>query len=137
MVLHVAVIAGSREKGKPEYVFYIQNCGQRTARWVTLEHAESGLKKYRLTFNLVSVVEPGKETHLGYEICTIGYPSSAATINEFLTDNQDNTYVVWYDIQIKFRDTDESMQEDTARLSYWPSEQAFSSSEVPYTRRQQ
>jgi hypothetical protein len=135
LVLRVAVIAGSREKGKLEYVFYIQNCGQRAARWVVLEQTKSHLGKYRLTFSRVSVVEPGKDAPLSFEACTAGYPFSAATVNDFLADNPPDAYVVWYDIAVEFRDVDESMQKDTARLSYWPSEQILSSSEVPYTRR--
>lgn len=135
IVLRVAAIAGTRERGKPEYVLYVQNCGHRAARWVTIEEARSKCENYRLEFSRVPVVEPGKEVTLACEVSTIGYPSEPATVDEFGTDNGEDTYVVWYDIQIKFRDTDESMQEDTARLCYYPHEHILCSAEVPYTRR--
>ena len=150
LVLRVAEIAGSREspginydksprppvenKKLPKFVIDIQNCGNRTARWITVGSTLSSQGNYRLTFGRITVLESKSSSPLSFEISKVA-GGHRAELDDFLADTPNETYVVWYDVEILFRDTDESTKSDVARLSYWPGERVFQSSEVPYTRR--
>ncbi len=99
----------------------IQNCGGRAARWVTVASAKPDQGKYRLTFARVAVLEPKDSSPLSIEVSE-AKGGDPATLDDFLADTARDTYVTWYDIEISFRDTDDSMKEDIARISYWPGE---------------
>ena len=150
LVLHVAEIHGTREnpgiiydkspvppaknKKLPQFVIDIQNCRNRTARWITIADARSEQGNYRLAFARLSVLEGKDSSSLSFEVKKI-LGGEAGTLSDFLVDTANDIYVTGYDIEITFRDTDESMQSDVARLAYWPGECVFQSVEVPYTRK--
>ena len=150
LVLHVAEVAGTREKPiliydkspappprkkkLPKFVVQIQNCGNRTARWIDAEVVRSDQGNYLLTFGRIPSLEPSSSLSLPFEVRKV-HTENSATLDDFLYDTRDGTYVTWYDFKIHFRDTDDSAKEEMMRLSYWPGSCVFNSSEVPYTRK--
>lgn len=133
LVLHVGKMAGSYEMAPSKYVLHLQNCGNRPARWVNVSSIQSTEKNYRLSFSRIAVIEPKATEYLHYAVHGMG--GSAASIESFLADVPDGVYVTRYDLELKFRDTDESERTDTARLAYWPTDKVLGSVEVPYTKK--
>jgi hypothetical protein len=134
LVLQVAAVAPTYLMGPPQHVFYLKNCGNRPARWVNIPAVQSTGRNFRLSFARTPIIEPQAAETLAFEVSKID-TSAGAALESFLADTPDGIYVTWYDMKIEFRDTDESMRSETARLAYWPGERHLASVEVPYTRR--
>lgn len=134
LVLHLGRVARGDETGPSTYTLHLQNCGNRPARWVNTSITRSTGKNYHLSFGRIAVIEPQATESLLFTVH--GKNESTASFESFLEDTPEDTYVTWYDLEITFRDSDESGRTDTARLAYWPKERVLGSVEVPYTKKE-
>lgn len=134
LVLEVGRVAGVYAMAPPEYVLYLKNCGERPARWINVDAVKSSGEHYRLTFGRISVIEPKQTESLSFavEACNT---LNKASLENFLSDAPADTYCTWYDLDVYFRDTDESGGSDKARLVYYHDEKVLGSAEVPYTKK--
>ena len=102
--------------GKGETIFTLHNCGGRPARWIRLGMQKSRLDYYTMTFAEISALGPGDTTPITYAIDQHG--QDQRMLCEFLGDNPPGAALVWGDIPISFRDTDESTGSDVVRLCF-------------------
>lgn len=121
--------------GKPmhEQIFELTNCGGRPARFIRVEEQKSKLDYSTMRFSQILSLSAGETKPLGYAIDQHG--DHQGMLFEFLSDNSSDSALVWWDIGIVFRDTDESEQREVVRLCFEVKSKYLYSREVPYTRR--
>jgi hypothetical protein len=114
-------------------VFRVTNCGSRPARWVTVRDVRSSRKNYLLHFGTVGSLVFEEEKGIP---CAVGYPDSDHTLLDFLLDNDEDAAMVWFDVTLECRDTDESLIETMVRIVYDVRENILAVRAVPYTLSQ-
>lgn len=119
---------------KNEWSFRVKNCGSRPARWVRLEQIPSYKDNFNLSFGTIPVLPPGGEEHLGYEV-NPKRSLDSCQLYEFLDDHGPDYALGWWDVTIKFRDTDDHVGEELVRLCYDAQYDVLYGTAVPYTER--
>lgn len=126
--------------------FHLQNCGSRPARYVELATQTSKAGRYDLHFYEVSVLEPNKPPVAVNWVVTesrklVGLHPSQKALNDFLNDvpQVENPFeravFIWFDVTIKYRDTDESVNQAIVRFCFDLDSQTMKAAAVPYTER--
>lgn len=125
------------------WIFYLRNCGQRTARYVRLQSVKSLAKNYELHFGEIPVLEPNTESAVCIGVNDSWDPNYLVQdmLLKFLNDNPtaddplQRAAFIWFDVPIKFRDMDESAGDAVVRFCFDVERKALGASAVPYTER--
>ena len=86
-----------------------------------------------MSFGEIAALAPGDTRPVTYEIDQHG--ADQRILCEFVGDNPPGSALVWWDIPISFRDTDESTGADVVRLCFDIQSGVLYSTAVPYTER--
>jgi hypothetical protein len=121
-----------------ENIFRICNNGERAARWVKPQSVKSNQGTYVLHFEEIAALSPGQFTTISYSVNNSvaldqGMLWSFFHDNEVRDDPGEGAALVWWDIKIRFRDTDESVKEEIVRLCYDLETDNIYTTAVPYT----
>ena len=149
--LFVLVIMGTpgqrQEDGKYSihWVLRLENHGVRTARYVRPRQVLSRMESFRLLFGEIAALPPhvrdAANTQVGCVVNTAKHPIRNATLNEFLLDNPtsdnplNNAALVWWDLEVDYRDADESENTALVRMAYDIQNNVLYGAAVPYTAR--
>lgn len=111
----------------------LENCGERAARFIWLQPKKSYSDKFILQFSQLPSLKPQAEESLGFWV-TEGW-NKEATLASFLSDHSADAALIWWDINIKYRDMDESEMEEIVRLCYDVQTDVLYGTDAPYTAR--
>lgn len=114
-------------------VFELTNCGKRPARHIYLVSQRSHLKNYTLSFAQIPLLSPDCTETLAYEVDQHGADQRA--LSEFIRNNPQDSALVWWDIEIAFRDSSDVRGTDTIRLCFDVESQVLYTAAVPYTEK--
>ena len=114
-------------------IFRLTNCGKRAARYVRLDSQKSTLRGHTMEFVQLPLLSPDNSEMLAYAIDQHGADQRA--LCEFLQNNPEDSALVWWDIKVNFRDTNDAQAEDLIRLCYDVQSKALYTTGVPYTER--
>jgi hypothetical protein len=123
------------------WTFHLRNCGLRTARYVRLQSVKSQAGNYHLHFGEISVLEPNKESAVRIGVNNSWELNQQDMLLKFLLDNPkaddplQRIVFAWFDVEIKFRDMDESVGDAVVRFSFDVDSQTLGAHAVPYTER--
>jgi hypothetical protein len=127
--------------------FVLRNVGGRTARFVKLEQQISGQARFMLNFREILALPPTESSPVNFWVTDSSVRELLPILNdsrmlaEFVADNPSsddpakNTALTWWDIPIRFRDTDESVQVELVRLCYDVESGVLYATAPPYTER--
>lgn len=130
-----------RRQSNENWIFYLKNCGQRTARYIKLQTVRSNQKKYRLNFTEISASGPGEEFSTYYYVDDSPV-QNLQMLHKFLNDNEVhkdplyNAAFEWFDVPIEFRDMDESICQQLVRFCFDVETKSLRAAGVPYTAKQ-
>ncbi|MGB0040887.1 MAG: hypothetical protein WCC32_13695 [Terriglobales bacterium] len=122
----------------------LRNIGARPARYVVMEPQSSQQGRYHLRFGQILALSPNAEEPMPYAVtddkfCDL---TDGSAILKFLYDNEVhddpllNAALTWWDIDIKFRDTDESVKDGgKVRLCFEVKNEVLYGTAVPCTER--
>jgi len=117
-------------------VFNLRNCGQRPARFVSLGSIKSNRDRYTLHFHELPVLRPDDVLPISYWINERSKEvSDQRWLWEFLDDHPDDAGVLWWDIEVSFRDTDESTHKELVRVCFDVESKQLFVRAVPHTER--
>jgi len=115
--------------------FRLKNCGERTARFVNLNSviSQGESPKYRLNFQQILAISANAEEHLYFWVSDISL-SKSLPLKLFLDEHASDAALIWWDIEIKFRDTNEVIEHGgTVRLCFDVERNVLYTTSVPYT----
>ncbi len=96
-----------------DWKFLLTNCGECAARYVRIDPIRSEIGTYDIFFSEIPVLQPGQPTVLNLQVHDRRHNQlrkSNPTLWDFGIDNagERGTSYFWYNIHIKYRDTDDS-----------------------------
>jgi cell division protein FtsB len=143
-VLEVSALLTS--KGKT-WMLGLKNVGTRPARYVNMETQASFQKQYHMQFAQILALPSNQSEELRFVILGDHFqeihPKGGAdnVLMKFLNDIErhddplNDAALIWWDIPIKFRDTDESVKEELTRLCFDVERNFLYATVPPYTER--
>src|SRR5262249_54078505 len=118
----VLEVSGYTSGGNRVWGFLLRNTGQRAARYVKMETQESAQAKYRLHFIEIPALVTSCPVQFWVEengdSDLIPVEGDSVMLRNFIADETNQadpgarTALRWWDIRIKFRDTDETVREE-------------------------
>jgi hypothetical protein len=145
--LFVLEVGAQKAGGIKEWYFSLRNVGGRPARYIRLEAQFSGQGRYNLHFVEVLALPSNESAPMSYWVTDRATPElipvrdDQSMLRKFVSDNVvsedpfNNVALTWWDIKIQFRDTDESVKEEIARLCFDVETDVLYATAVPYTER--
>jgi hypothetical protein len=129
----------------------LKNVGVRPARYVNMEPQPSFQKNFHLQFGQILAILPNGFEGVPYSVTDRAFQEiqeiapakriEQPLLLQFLRDVEkhddplQNAALIWWDIPIKFRDTDESVKEEITRLCFDVERGVLYATVPPYTER--
>lgn len=126
------------------WLLNLKNVGARSARYIVMESKTSNQGNYHLRFGQILALPPNEQEHMPYAVMDKSFNDvkDPSAMLKFLCDNEmhanplEDAVLTWWDIGIKFRDTDESVKDGgIVRLCYEVKDQILYGTAAPYTER--
>jgi hypothetical protein len=131
LILH-ATYSDLKPNDRADDVFRVQNCGTRAARWVHVKSVPSQLKHYSLEFGQIPVLTAGPSQGIQ---CQVWPLAAGIGLWEFFHDSDPEAALVWFDVIIECRDTNESLVETLVRIAFDIQAKSLRACAVPYTQK--
>lgn len=137
MALEVIPCGISAHQVRPK--INLRNIGARPARLAKPQTVTSYQDKYELHFDEIDSVASTETVAIGYWVTS--HQECQHTLWDFLRDVKDTddplqkAALIWWDIRIKYRDTDESVREELTRLCFDLQSSVLYTTAPPYTER--
>ncbi|MGB9071886.1 MAG: hypothetical protein WCC22_04395 [Terriglobales bacterium] len=114
-------------------IFSLTNVGLRPARFVRINSVKSNKKNYEITFGSIPALQSSQEVPI--EFCIGPNVQDQRMLCAFLEDNEEDTSITWWDLEILYRDTDEVTQTELTRLVFDSESKSIFVTPVPRTER--